>query len=112
VFDLAMIAEELRSEDAYVREGQTARTLARTSDLRIVFVAVAAGNTVSEHRIGVTASVQTITGHVGLKLQDGFVDLPAGQLLVLGPGVPHDVTAKIASTFLLTLGWPRADPSG
>jgi hypothetical protein len=39
-FDLANVARELRAEEPYLREGQTARTLIRTPDLRIVLVAL------------------------------------------------------------------------
>lgn len=104
--DLETIANELRTEQAYVREGHAARTLIRLSDLRIVVIALKAGKTMSEHHADVTASVQTLSGHIRLQLPDRRVDLPVGHLLVLGTGVPHDVSAESDSTFLLTLGWP------
>jgi quercetin dioxygenase-like cupin family protein len=105
-FDLTAIAEELRTEASYLRNGQTARTLIRTPDLRIVVVALAAGKSISEHHADVTASVQTLSGHIRLQLPDRSIVVPAGQLLVLGAGLPHDVHAETDSTFLLTLGWP------
>jgi len=105
-FDLTTIAQELREEEPYVRDGQTARTLIRSSDLRIVIVALRAGKTISEHHANVTASVQTLSGHIRLQLPDRGVDVPAGQLLVLAAGLSHDVYAQTDSTFLLTLGWP------
>lgn len=104
--DLETIAKELRTEQAYVREGHAARTLIRLSDLRIVVIALKAGKTMSEHHADVTASVQTLSGHIRLQLPDRRADLPVGHLLVLGPGVSHDVSAESDSTFLLTLGWP------
>lgn len=105
-FDLTTIARELREEEAYVREGQTARTLIRSSDLRIVIVALRAGKTISEHHANVTASVQTLSGQLRLQLPDRAMNVPAGQLLVLAAGLSHDVYAETDSTFLLTLGWP------
>lgn len=105
-FDLTTIAQELRAEDAYVREGQSARTLIRSADLRIVLIALKAGKTISEHHANVTVSVQTLAGHIRLQLPDRGVDVPVGQLLVLGAGLSHDVYAETDSTFLLTLGWP------
>lgn len=105
-YDLDVIASELRQQPSYVREGQAARTLTRTPDLRIVLVVLGAGRSISEHQAGVTASVQTLTGHVRLQLPDRSVDVPAGRLLVLGSGLPHDVQGVRDSTFLLTLGWP------
>jgi quercetin dioxygenase-like cupin family protein len=105
-FDLATIAQELRADGSYARDGQAARTLIRSSDLRIVVIALAAGQRISEHHAAVTAAVHTLSGHVRLQLPDRGVDVPAGQLLVLGAGLPHDVYAETDSTFLLTLGWP------
>lgn len=108
-FDLATAAHELRAEEPYLREGQTARTLIRTPDLRIVVVALKAGETISEHRANVTASVQTLSGHIRLQLPDRGVDVPEGQLLVLGAGLAHSVYAETDSTFLLTLGWQASN---
>jgi len=106
-FDLEAVAEELRAEAVYARDGQTARTLIRTPDLRVVLVALRAGKRISEHHASVTASVQTLSGHVRLQLPDRTADVPAGHLLVLGSGLPHDVYAETDSTFVLTLGWQQ-----
>lgn len=107
-FDLAAIDREMRREDAYLREGHTARTLVREPDLRIVLVAMRAGSQMSEHRANETASVHTLSGHIRLRLPDKEVELPAGRLLVLGKGLSHDVQAIDESAFLLTLGWPQS----
>lgn len=107
-FDLAAVARELRSEEPYRRDGQAARTLIRTPDLRIVLVALEHGKTISEHHTSVTASVQTLAGHIRLELPERSVDVPEGQLLVMGAGLPHDVRAETDSLFLLTLGWPAS----
>ncbi len=105
-FDLAAIARELRAEERYLREGQNARTLVRTEDLRIVVIALQRGNTISEHRANVSASVQTLSGHIRVQLPERSEEVPGGQLLVMGTSLPHEVYAETDSTFLLTLGWP------
>lgn len=107
-FDLTAIARELCSEEPYLREGQAARTLIRRPDLRILLIALQRGKTISEHHAGVTASVQTLSGHLRLHLPDRSADVREGQLLVLGAGLSHDVHADTDSTFLLTLGWPAS----
>jgi len=104
-FDLETIAHELRAEEPYLREGQSARTLIRTSDLRVLVVALRAGKTISEHHANVTAVVQTLSGHIRLQLPDRVVDARVGQILALGAGLSHNVSAEADSTFLLTLGW-------
>lgn len=104
-FDLAAVEHEMRREDAYLREGHTARTLVREPDLRIVLVVMKAGARMAEHRAGETVSVHALSGHVRLRLPDKTVELPFGRLLVLEKGLRHDVEAIEESAFLLTLGW-------
>lgn len=104
-FDIDAIARELRDSEPYAREGHTARTIARTTDMRVVVIAMRDGATMAAHRVPVTATVQTLKGDVSLQLPDRLVDLPAGRLLVLGADLPHDVRATGESVVLLTLGW-------
>ncbi len=104
-FDLFTLARELRSEPAYEAEAHTARTLVRTSDMRMVLVAMKAGGHIAEHRANETASVHALFGRIRLTLPTGPVELPAGQVLVMEKGLQHDVTAVEESAFLLTIGW-------
>ncbi len=107
-FDLDAIAAEMRGEDVYAREGHTARTLIRTSDLRIVLVAMRAGAKIAEHRAKNTVSIHALRGHIRVTIGARAVELGAGRLVALDPGLTHDVEATEESEFLLTLGWgPR-----
>jgi quercetin dioxygenase-like cupin family protein len=110
-FDLTEIARELRGEGAYVRDGHTARTLVREADLRVVLVAMRAGAVIKEHQAADTASIQTLGGHLRIRLPDRVVELSSGRLLVLERGLQHNVEAIEESTLLLTLGW-RAKSAG
>jgi quercetin dioxygenase-like cupin family protein len=102
-FDLATVDRELRSEEAYRLDGHTARTLVREPTMRIVLIVIRAGATIVQHRAEDTASIHAITGHVRLSLATRTVDLPAGRVLVIAPGLAHDVEAVADSAFLLTL---------
>lgn len=104
-FELAEVARELLAAEQYLSEGQAARTLIRTPDLRIVLVALARGRTIPAHHASATASVQTLSGHIRLQFPQRTVEVPEGRLLVIGAGLPHDVTAESDSAFLLTLGF-------
>lgn len=104
-FDLAAMERELRREDAYQREGHTARTLVREQDLRVVLVALRAGARIGEHHASQTVSVLPLSGHVRLRLETETVELMPGRLLVLEKGLRHDVEALQESAMLLTLGW-------
>lgn len=104
-FDLAAIDAEMRREDAYQRDGHTARTLVREDDVRIVLIVMRAGARIAEHQANETASIHVLSGRMRLRLPDHDADLPAGRLLVLQRGLRHDVEALVESAFLLTLGW-------
>jgi len=105
VFDLAVLENEMRQEDAYAKGGHTARTLVRTPDQRIVLIVMKAGARLAEHQASESASLQVVGGHVRLHLPDRVVDLDANQLLVLAGGIRHDVEATSESSLLLTLSW-------
>jgi quercetin dioxygenase-like cupin family protein len=51
-------------------------------------------------------SIQTVVGHIQVRAQGRTFDLPAGSLLALDQGIPHDVEALEESAFLLTIAWP------
>ena len=105
VFDLAAIDRQLRSEDAYRRDGHTARTLVREPALRIVLVVMEAGARIAEHRAQEITSIQAITGHVRLALIDRSLELAAGRVLVIAPDLRHGIEAVADSSLLLTLAW-------
>ena len=104
--ELAAVENELRLEDAYHREGHSARTLVREPDLRIVLIAMKEGGRIAAHRASASVSIHTLRGHARLRVSDHTVDLPAGQLLVLAGGLEHDVEAVSETALLLTLGHP------
>ncbi len=117
IFDFATIDQEMRSEEAYLREGHTARALVREHDLRVMLIAMKAGGRIAEHIANETVSIQTLAGCLRLQLprlarqrEDRFVELPVGRLLVLERGNEHDVEAIGDSAFLLTFGWKEKVP--
>ena len=117
IFDFATIDQEMRSEEAYVREGHTARALVREHDKRVVLIAMKAGARIAEHTAHETVSFQSLSGCLRLQLprlarqrEDRIVDLPVGRLLVLERGNEHDVEAVGDSAFLLTFGWKDKVP--
>ena len=59
------------------------------------------------HRADGRISIQTIVGHVRLKLPQQTVEVPAGHLLALDRCITHDVEAVEESVFLLTICWPE-----
>ena len=105
VFDLAAIDRQLRTEDAYWRDGHTARTLVREPALRIVLVVMKAGARIAEHRTQEITSIQAVTGQVRVGLLDRSLELAAGRVLVIPPDLRHHVEAVADTGLLLTLAW-------
>jgi quercetin dioxygenase-like cupin family protein len=104
-FDLTALAQAMRQEDSYLREGHTARTLAREADLRVVLVVMKAESMMAAHTANETASVHVVAGRVQIKLPDRREEVSAGGLLMIERGIQHDVVAATDSAFVLTLGW-------
>jgi quercetin dioxygenase-like cupin family protein len=107
-FDLAREVEQLRGEPASA-SGHNAKTLVKYDDFRIVLTALKAHTCIPGHRNDGRISVQTVRGHIRMRALGRTFDLPAGSLLALDQGVPHDVEALEDSAFLLTIAWPGRD---
>ena len=107
-FDLAAEIEHLRSHESWQRgTGRSSRTLVKQPDFRIVLVAMRRNTEIKEHRADGRISIQTIAGHVRLKLPQQTVEVPAGHLMAPVRCIAHDVEAVEESVFLLTICWPE-----
>ncbi|HUE75734.1 MAG TPA: cupin domain-containing protein [Chloroflexota bacterium] len=104
-FDLNEEITQLRNEDAWRQGNRNAKTLTKEQNLRVVLTVLRKDEQIKEHQTAGPVAIQAISGQIRLLLPDQTVDLPAGHLLVLGPGVAHDVEAVEDSAFLLTIGW-------
>jgi hypothetical protein len=108
-FDLPAIERELRQDVAIASEGQSAVTLVKHADLRVVLIALRRGARRVEARTDARISLQTLRGHLELHLPDGAIDLPAGHLATLDGGMAFGIQALTESAVLLTLSWPSAN---
>lgn len=104
--DLDAIVANLRADTAYESSGHTARTLLRTSDMRIVLVALEKGRRMQEHETQETVVIHVLSGNLHLDLPHGPMNLFPGQIVTIEKGARHAVEAYSDSAFLLTLGWP------
>jgi quercetin dioxygenase-like cupin family protein len=105
-FDLGEEIDQQQKEDSWLHGvGRSSRTLVKYDDLRIVLISMKADTEMHEHKAAARISVQTLTGHVQLRVVGHTVDLPAGHLLALDQCLPHDVVALKDSSLLLTLSW-------
>jgi quercetin dioxygenase-like cupin family protein len=96
----------MRHEAAWQQGDRNARTLVKQPGLRIVLTLMKGGARLRDHRAPGPISVQTLAGHIRLHVSGETIDLPAGHLLTLAGGLPHEVEAVEESAFLLTIAWP------
>ena len=88
--------ETLREFAETSKTGRAAKTLVKQGSLRITFVALKKGTVLPPHQVTGPVSIQTIRGCLRLITDKGGVDVTAGTLIALGPGVAH--TAKHMTT--------------
>jgi quercetin dioxygenase-like cupin family protein len=108
VFDLEVESAQLRLERGFREGDRNANTLVKAEDFRIVLTTLHAGARLQEHHADGSVAIQTLSGHLRLRVRGETIDLPAGQLLALAAGTAHDVEALEDSVFLVTLAWPAS----
>jgi quercetin dioxygenase-like cupin family protein len=103
LFDLPATADTLRREHHEGLDGHRQITLFHEGDLAIVLFDFEAGSVFAGHEADGDVTIQTVAGELEVRTPEAKHRLPAGTLLILAPGVRHDVTAAIASQMLLTV---------
>jgi quercetin dioxygenase-like cupin family protein len=83
-------------------------TAVKAEDFRIVLTTLHVGTRLQEHHAAGSVAIQTLSGHVRLRVGSETTDLPAGHLLALAADTAHDVEALEDSVFLVTLAWPAS----
>ncbi len=98
--------ENLRLAESWQRKtGRSSRTLLNSPACGILLIAMKQGTETKEHRVDGKVTIQTLVGHLRVRLSDKAVELPAAHLLMLDRGILHDVLALEESVFLLTMCW-------
>lgn len=97
------------AEDDTLREfaedsktGRAGKTLVKEGSLRITLVALKKGTVLPSHQVAGPVSIQTIRGCLRLTTEKGDLDVTAGTLIALGPGVVHTAKAHEDCAILIT----------
>ena len=91
-------------------QGQRQKTLYRYGNSTLAFFLFEAGAKMREQRAMGTVFIQVPRGRLNVQAHDQRHDLPARRVLVMSPGVPHDVVAEEASQMLLAVCLQPATP--
>ena len=107
-YDLARELAQLREETLWMN-GQNAKTLVKSDDLRIILLALKRDARIPGHKVPGSISIHLISGHIRLRALERTFDLLPGSLLALDKEMPHEVQAMEESAFLLTIAWPTRE---
>lgn len=108
LFDLVAESEKLRAEPGGPRNGHRQITLFRGGGISVVLFDFEADGWLKDHAADGYVSVIVLDGKLQMSTAAGDYLMPSGSLLVLSPGVRHDVRALTPSRMLLTV---RLDPA-
>ena len=83
--------------------------IVRTAHVELIRSVLHRGRSVPEHKIDGELTLQCIEGRLTVQAHGREIALGPGELLFLGGGVPHSITAEEDSSALLTLIRVAAD---
>ena len=100
-FDLRAVARELAAEQATAVRGHRQQTLYRHGRHTVALFAFDPGGSMPPHTAAGAVTINVLQGRLRVRTRGGEHDLPAGNLLVLAPGVQHDVSAAEEPSVML-----------
>jgi quercetin dioxygenase-like cupin family protein len=103
VFDLAETAANLRAEGTPARDGHRQVAIFHQGALRLIVFDFEAGGRLPGHKAEAVVTILALSGLLEVSTPAQAHRLAAGSMLVLDPGVPHDVHAPQPSQMLLTV---------
>jgi quercetin dioxygenase-like cupin family protein len=108
LFNLVTETEKLRNEPGGTKKRHRQITLFRGGGMSLVLFDFDAGGGLSDHATDGFVTVHVLDGEARMTTAGHEYPMPAGSLLVLTPGVKHDIVAVTPSRVLLSV---RLDPS-
>lgn len=103
VFDFIAVADEMAREPSATTQRHRQKTLYRHGQTSLALFRFEAGAELREHRANGTVFIQVLDGRITVQAQGARHELTSGQVLVMSPGVPHDLHAEEPARMLLTV---------
>ncbi len=101
------VATALQAEGQAARMGHRQITLVHEHGLSVLLFAFDEGGRLADHAADGQVMIQALAGELEVRTAATTHELRAGSLLVLSPGMVHDVTARVPSRMLLTVHLER-----
>ena len=108
-YDLAELAVQLRAEPHPATDGHRQMTIAHHGPVALVLFDFEADGRLVNHLADGLVVIQALIGQIDVRTSEANHRLDAGSLLVLSPGVAHDLHASVPSQVLLTV---HLEPAG
>ena len=106
---LAGALAELRAENHPARGGHRQITLFHRTPVTQVLFSFDAGGHLEKHSAPGLVTIHALEGRLNVKADHIDNDLGEGDVLILAPGLPHDVRSVDGAAMLLTIHLQRAD---
>jgi len=106
-FSLADALAELRAEDHPARDGHRQIALFHQAPVTHVLFSFEAGGHLDEHSAPGLVTIHVLEGRLSVEADHVDNDLGTGDVLVLAPGLPHDVRSEGGAAMLLTVHLER-----
>jgi quercetin dioxygenase-like cupin family protein/hemerythrin-like domain-containing protein len=103
LIDLREAAAQLLAEPQSNERAQRQKTLYRHGPVTVALFVFDRGAQLPQHVAEGVVTVQVLEGRLKMSAEGQAHDLSAGQMLVLAPGVKHDVRAEEPTRMLLTV---------
>jgi quercetin dioxygenase-like cupin family protein len=101
--NLPQLRKQIKQEAAWENSDRNSITLCKSDNMRIVLVALHAGAEMKTHTAPGAINVHVIEGLILFTTEKQTVEMDEGKMVALHAGIPHSVTARKESVFLLTL---------
>jgi quercetin dioxygenase-like cupin family protein len=102
-FDLEEVASRLLQEPQAGESGRRQETLYKRGPVTVSLFVFGHLTRLAPHRTKGIVTIQVLKGRLEVTAEGQAHDLGAGSLLILAPGVEHDVVAREESRMLLTV---------
>jgi quercetin dioxygenase-like cupin family protein len=107
VFRLADEIDELRRDLKTASGGRTAKTLAKSGNLRVTLVVLDANATMAPEASSGGATIHMLDGRMRVQSDGSAREMGPGELVVLEKNLREPIHAIDQSAFLVTVAWPE-----
>lgn len=103
-FDLPAMMEKIKQEDSWKHGQRNAITLLKSNTMRLVLIALRAGEEIDFCQSDNLISLQLLDGRSEFRAANKTIAVKEGNLLTLYENVEHSLIAISETIFLLTIG--------